>query len=130
MNKYWTAATLAATLSMPLRAQSPAPVTMPSGDYVIQTRDTSGHAVKVAIAGLPFVLKGNGDFTITTPDTLFFTGKLVQKGGIATYTDQSCSEPGIYYVRKEGSGYAFDAKSETCSASLATLLFVPGKPKK
>jgi hypothetical protein len=50
--------------------------------------------------------------------------------GMATYTDQSCSEPGIYYVRKEGNGYAFDVKSETCSADFAKLLFVPGKPKK
>jgi hypothetical protein len=64
------------------------------------------------------------------PDTLPYTGRLVQKGGMATYTDQACSEPGTYYVRKEGNGFAFDVKSETCSASLSKLLFVPGKPKK
>ncbi len=128
MSNRWIAVALFTVAAMPLRAQ--APVVMPSGSYVIQTRDTSAKAEKVGMAGWPFVLKGNGDFTITTPDTLFFTGKLVQKDGMATYTDQSCTEPGIYVVRKEGIGYAFDVKSETCSESLVKLLFVPGKPKK
>jgi len=130
MNKSWILATLLAALAVPLAAQTPAPVTMPSGSYLIQARDTSAKAAKVGMVGWPFVLKGSGDFTITTPDTLTWTGKLVQKDGMATYTDQSCSEPGIYYVRKEGNGYAFDVKSETCSADFAKLLFVPGKPKK
>jgi hypothetical protein len=126
----WMTATLVAVLAVPLGAQAIAPVTMPAGAYVIQTRDTSAKAEKVGLAGLPFVLKGSGDFTITTVDTLYFTGKLVQKDGVATYTDMACNEPGIYYVRKEGNGYAFDVQSETCSADLAKLLFVPGKPKK
>ena len=130
MHKRWIVAVLSAALAMRLGAQTPAPITMPAGNYVIQTRDTGANAVKVGMVGWPFVLKGNGDWTITTPDTLYFVGKLVQKDGVATYTDQACSEPGIYYIRKEGNGYAFDVKSETCSADFAKLLFVPGKPKK
>ena len=47
------------TLGARLGAQSPAPVTMPNGDYVIQARDTT-KAKEVAIAGWPFVLKGGG----------------------------------------------------------------------
>ena len=128
MSNRWIAAAIFATVAVPLGAQ--APVVMPSGNYVIQTRDTSAKADKVGMDGWPFVLKGNGQFTITTPDTLPYTGKLVQKDGMATYTDQQCSEPGIYLVRKEGIGYAFDMKSETCSKGLSSLLFVPGKPKK
>jgi len=133
MPKPWIALSLVAVAVAPLRSQAPAPVTMPAGSYVIQTRDTSAKAEKVGMAGWPFVLKGNGEFTImayVTPDTLPYTGKLVQRDGMATYTDQACNEPGIYYVRKEGLGYAFDVKSETCSESLVKLLFVPGKPKK
>jgi hypothetical protein len=102
---------------------------MPAGNYVIQARD-SAQAGSVAMRGWPFVLKGNGNFTITTPDSLTFTGKLVQKDGVATYTDQSCEEAGQYVVRQERGGFAFDAKTETCSAGWTKLLFVPSKPKK
>jgi len=112
-----------------LTAQSGGPVAMPAGSYVIQARDTA-KAETVAMRGWPFVLKGNGNFTITTPDSLTFTGKLVQKDGIATYTDQSCDEAGQYVVRQERGGYAFDAKAETCSAGWTKLLFVPSKPKR
>jgi hypothetical protein len=128
MSNRWIAAALFTIVAMPLGAQ--APIIMPSGSYVIQTRDTSAKAEKVGMAGWPFVLKGNGDFTITTPDTLTYIGKMIQKDGMATYTDQGCNEPGVYFVRKEGIGYAFDVKSETCTAGLSVLLFVPGKPKK
>lgn len=133
MSHRWIFPALLAVAASPLTAQTPAPVKMPAGSYIIQTRDTSAKAEKVGMVGWPFVLKGNGDFTImayVAPDTLPYTGKLIQKDGMATYTDQACDEPGIYYVRKEGNGFAFDAKSETCSASLSKLLFVPGKPKK
>jgi hypothetical protein len=102
---------------------------MPAGSYVIQARDSS-KADGVAMKGWPFVLKSNGTFTITTPDSLTFTGKLLQKDGVATYTDQSCSEPGLYAVRQERGGYAFDAKAETCSAGWTKLLFVPAKPRR
>ena len=130
MPKRWILPALLAAMAAPLAAQVPPPVVMPAGSYLIQTRDTSAKAEKVGMTGWPFVLKGNGDFSITTPDSLVFSGKIVQRDGIATYTDQACSEPGTYYVRKESSGYAFDVKSETCSESLVKLLFVPGKPRK
>jgi hypothetical protein len=117
-------------VALPLGAQAPAPVTMPVGSYVIQARDTSVKAERVMMAGWPFVLKGNGDFSITTPDSMLWTGRLVQKDGLATYTDQGCSEPGVYVLRMEANGYVFDAKSETCTVGVAKLRFVPGKPKK
>ncbi|HEY4100540.1 MAG TPA: hypothetical protein VGM20_06665 [Gemmatimonadales bacterium] len=123
----WITPLVAATVAAShLCAQ--APVTMPAGSYIIQARD-SARADSVGMAGWPLVLKGNGAFTITSPDTLTFSGKLMQKDGIATYTDQACSEPGQYIVRQERGGYAFDVKSETCSAGWSKLLFVPGKPK-
>jgi len=118
--------------ALPLAAQTPAPVVMPAGRYVIQARDST-KAKEVAIAGWPFLLKGNGGFTLTTPDSLVFAGKLLQKDGLATYTDQECSDPGVYYVRKELGGYAFDVKSEACAgrdSGWVKLLFVPGKPRK
>lgn len=118
---------LAAIAAYQLPAQ--APVVMPAGSYVIQARDST-KADSVGMVGWPMVLKGNGAFTITSPDTLTFSGKLVQKDGVTTYTDQACSEPGQYIVRQERGGYAFDVKSETCSAGWSKLLFVPGKPKK
>lgn len=130
MIRRWFVAAMVLALGTPLGAQNPAPPKMPAGDYLIQTRDTGSAAAPVGMVGWPFVLKGNGEFTITTPDTLYFTGKLVQKDGMATYTDQACDEPGVYYVRKERGGYAFDPKTVTCSAGLSKLLFVPGKPKK
>lgn len=126
----WIVATLFAGLATPLGAQTPTPVIMPAGSYVIQARDTSAKADRVMMSGWPFVLKGNGVFAFTSPDTMLWTGKLIQKDGMATYTDQGCSEPGIYSARKERDGYAFDVKTETCSVGFAKLLFVPGKPKK
>jgi hypothetical protein len=122
----------AATVGTSLGAQTPAPITMPNGNYLIQARDTA-KAKEVAIAGWPFVLKGGGAFMITTPDSLTFTGKLVQKDGTATYTDQSCDTPALYLVRQERGGYAFDFKSGGCpenAASFDKLLFVSGKPKR
>jgi hypothetical protein len=124
--RWITPLVVAAVAASQLSAQ--APVSMPAGNYVIQARD-SAKADSVGMAGWPLVLKSNGAFTITSPDTLTFSGKLVQKDGIATYTDQACSEPGQYLVRQERGGYAFDVKSETCSAGWSKLLFVPGKPK-
>ena len=106
---------------------------MPAGSYVIQARDTAPRPRRSRWPGGRSSSRANGTFTLTTPDTLVFTGKLVQKDGMATYTDQACNEPGLYYVRKERSGYAFDVKSETCAgrdAGWVKLLFVPGKPKK
>jgi hypothetical protein len=133
MRQRWTFAFVAAAaLAVPLGAQTPAPVAMPSGDYVIQARDTA-KAGEVGIAGWAFVLKGNGAFTITNPEALTFTGKLVQKDGVATYTDQSCETPATYSVSKERGGFAFDFKGGGCpenEATLGKLLFVPGKPKK
>ena len=121
-----------AVLAVPLGAQTPAPAMMPTGSYVIQARDTT-KAAEVGIAGWPFVLKGGGAFTISNPESLTFTGKLMQKDGIATYTDQSCDTPATYAVRQERGGYAFDFKSGGCpenEATLGKLLFVSGKPKK
>src|SRR5690348_6074835 len=90
MRHRWAIALFAvAALGTRLEAQSTPPANMPSGNYLIQARDTS-KAAEVAISGWPFVLKGSGDFTITSPDSLTFTGKLKQKDGVATYTDQSC----------------------------------------
>ena len=133
MRQRWTFALVAvATLAVPLGAQTPAPIQMPNGDYVIQARDTT-KAADVGIAGWPFVLKGGGAFTITNPESLTFTGKLIQKDGIATYTDQSCETPATYTIRRERGGYAFDFKSGGCpenEATLGKLLFVSGKPKK
>jgi hypothetical protein len=111
-----------------------APVTMPSGDYVIQARDAS-KTDSIGMVGWPLVLKGNGTFSIMTmPDSLLLMGKLIQKGGVATLTEQTCSDgAGTYVVRKEGSGYAFDVKTEACvgrDSAWSKLLFVPGKPKK
>jgi hypothetical protein len=122
----------AAVVTLPIAAQSPAPVTMRSGNYVIQARDTA-KAKEIAIVGWPFVLKGNGAFTLTTPDSLTFTGRLLQKDGMAAYTDQSCDQPGVYYVRQERGGYAFDLKSAGCvgtDSGWVKLLFVPEKPRK
>ena len=133
MRQRWIFALIAAAaVGTSLGAQTPAPVTMPNGNYVIQARDTA-KAKEVAIAGWPFVLKGGGAFTITTPDSLTFTGKLVQKDGTATYTDQSCDTPALYVARQEQGGYAFDFKSGGCpenAASFDKLLFISGKPKK
>lgn len=126
----WLAAAVAAA---PLAAQTAAPVTMPAGAYVIQPRDSTAKPEDVGISGWPFVLKSNGAFTLTSPDSLTFTGKLEQKNGLATYTDQNCGDPGVYYVRKERGGYAFDVKSEACpgrDSGWVKLLFVPGRPKK
>ena len=126
----WLGAAIAAA---PLAAQAPAPVTMPAGAYVIQPRDSTAKPDDVGIAGWPFVLKSNGAFTLTSPDSLTFTGKLEQKDGLATYTDQNCGDPGVYYVRKVRGGYAFDVKSEACpgrDSGWVKLLFVPGRPKK
>ncbi len=108
-------------------AQSPdtASVTMPAGHYVVQARDTTS---PIGMAGWPFVLNGNGNFAFTTPDSLEFSGKLVQKGGLATFTDQTCGDPGIYVIRKERGGYALDFKSEACAGretGLVQLLFLP-----
>ena len=133
MSHRWTLAVLAATLSAtPLAAQA-APVKMPAGDYVVQARDTT-KAKEVAIAGWPFALKGNGAFAFSSPDDgLTFSGKLVQKDGVATYTDQGCDQPATYTVRQERGGYAFDFKSGGCAenaTSLDKLLFVSGKPKR
>ncbi|MGH7583188.1 MAG: hypothetical protein ACREL5_08195 [Gemmatimonadales bacterium] len=107
-------------------------VTMPAGDYVIQARD-SAHAAEIGVVGWPFVLKGNGSFTLTSPDSLSFMGKLTQKDGMATFTDQTCADTGVYYVRQERGGYAFDVKSEACpgrDSSWVKLLFIPGKSQK
>ena len=131
MSKRWRLGlVLMAAVSGRLGAQAAAPVTMPAGDYVIQARDSS-KAADVAIVGWPFVLKGNGNFAMTTPDSLVFAGKIVQKDGLATYTDQQCGDPGVYFVRRERNGYAFDVKSEACvgrDSGWMKLLFVPGKP--
>jgi hypothetical protein len=130
MNSRRIVAAFFVAVATPLGAQATAPITLPAGSYVIQARDTAAKADKVMMAGWPFVLKGNGDFAITTPDTMLWTGKLIQKDGMATYTDQGCAEPGVYYLRKESNGYAFDVKTETCTVGVAKLLFVPGKPRK
>jgi hypothetical protein len=133
MSKQWTLGLLLmAAAAGPLGAQAVAPVTMPAGDYVIEARDSS-KAGDVGVAGWPFVLKGNGSFVMTNPDTLVFAGKIVQKDGVATLTDQTCDEPGVYFVRREHNGYAFDMKSEACAGrdtGWTKLLFVPGKPGK
>jgi hypothetical protein len=130
MSYRWTFAVVAAVLSAtPLAAQSAPSVTMPSGNYVVQARDTT-KAKDVAIAGWPFTLKGNGAFVITSPDELTFSGKLVQKDGVATYTDQGCDTPALYLVRQERGGYAFDFKSGGCAESMTgldKLLFVAKK---
>jgi len=115
-----------------LAAQADTPVTMPSGSYVVQARDTA-KASQIGVIGWPFVLKGNGSFTLTSPDSLSFMGKLVQKDGVAIFTDQTCADTGIYVVRRVRDGYAFDVRSEACQgrdSSWVQLLFVPGKPKK
>jgi hypothetical protein len=120
-------------VAFPMAAQAPAPVTMPAGSYLIQARDSLAKAGDIGIVGWPFVLKSNGTFTLTSPDSLTFVGKLAQKDGMATYTDQNCADPGVYYVRQERGGYAFDVKSEACAgrdSSWVRLLFVPGKPGK
>jgi hypothetical protein len=133
MRQRWIFACLATvSLALPLSAQAGTAVTMPSGDYTIQARDTT-KPNEVAIVGWPFQLKGNGNFTITTPDSLTFTGKLTQKDGTATYVDQSCETAAFYTVRKERNGFAFDFKSGGCpenAAALDKMLFVAGKPKK
>src|ERR1043165_5821335 len=123
-----------ASLAAPLAAQ--APVTMPAGSYVIQARDTAAAAATTTgMVGWPLVLKSNGSFSIITmPDSLPLQGKIVQKDGMATITEQTCSDgAGVYYVRKERDGYAFDFKSEACAgreAGWTKLLFVPAKPRR
>ncbi len=106
-------------------------VTMPSGDYVIYARDTSATS-KVAIAGWPFVLKGNGSWTITAPDGSSFAGTIAQDKGELKLTDQTCADTGIYVVKRDGDGYVWDVKSEACTGrdtGMTALLFRPGKPK-
>ena len=133
MPQCWTFALVAtATLAARLGGQAQAPTTMPSGNYVIQARDTT-KAGEVGVAGWPFVLKGGGAFTITNPEALTFTGKLTQKDGVATYTDQGCAAAATYAVHPERGGYVFDFKAGGCpenEATLGKLLFVAGKPKK
>jgi hypothetical protein len=89
-------------------AQTPPPVTMPAGSYLIQARDSLAKAGDIGIAGWPFLLRSNGAFTLTSPDSLTFVGKLSQKDGMASYTEQNCAVPGVYYVRRERGGYGFD----------------------
>jgi hypothetical protein len=118
-----------------LTAQAPAPVVMPAGSYIIQARDTAAAPGATGMVGWPLTLKSNGSFTIITmPDSLPLVGKLVQKDGLATITEQTCSDgAGVYFVRKERDGYAFDFKSEACAgreAGWTKLLFVPGKPRR
>ena len=120
-------------VACPVAAQTPAPATMPAGSYLIRARDSLAKPGDIGIAGWPFVLKANGTFTLTSPDSLTFTGRISQKDGVATYTDQNCADPGVYYVRRERGGFAFDVKSEACpgrDSSWVKLLFVPGKPGK
>ncbi|HEY4320513.1 MAG TPA: hypothetical protein VGM77_04975 [Gemmatimonadales bacterium] len=128
----FTAAVFLLVGSTALGAQ--APVTMPSGNYVIEARDSS-KTDSIGMMGWPLVLKGNGTFSILTmPDSLMLMGKLIQKGGMATLTEQTCTDgAGTYFVRKVRSGYAFDVKTEACvgrDSAWSKLLFVPGKPKK
>ena len=110
-------------------AKRSTPVTMPAGHYLVEARD-SGAAGAVAMAGWPFELKGNGDFSFTSPDSLMWTGKMIQKNGMATYTDQGCGDPGVYYVHQKKGGYVLDRKSEACpgrDSAMVMLLFRPAK---
>jgi hypothetical protein len=103
------------------------PVTIPAGHYIVEARDT-GASGGVAMAGWPFELKGNGDFVFTSPDSLTWTGKMVQNKGIVTYTDQGCGDPGLYYVHQKSGGYILDRKSEACpgrDSAMVMLLFRP-----
>ena len=105
-------------------------VTMPSGDYVIYARDTA-QASKVAIVGWPFELKGNGNWTITSPDGSAFAGTAKQQDGQLVLTDQTCADSGVYIVRRQGDGYVWNVKSEACQgrdSGMTMLLFRPGKP--
>ena len=134
MNSCGIVIALFAGLTLPLGAQTPAPVFMPAGHYVIQARDTA-KAGEIAIVDWPLELNGNGTFTITREsDSLTSTGKLVQKDGMATDTDQGCDQPAVYVVRADRGGYRFDLKSTGCTAAekdgWPKLLFLPGKPKK
>lgn len=126
---------LSMVLAAPIAAQVPAPVTMPAGTYVIQARDTTAAPGATGMVGWPMTLKNNGSFSIITmPDSLPLVGKLMQKDGLATITEQTCSDgAGVYFVRKERDGYAFDFKSEACpgrEAGWTKLLFVPAKPRR
>ncbi len=119
-------------LGVPAAAQkSDSAVAMPSGDYVIMARDSSMSS-QIAIVGWPFVLKGNGDWTITSPDGSSFGGSIKQGQGELKLTDQTCPDTGVYVVSKQGDGYVWDVKSEACPGrdkGMTMLLFRPGKPK-
>lgn len=105
-------------------------VVMPAGHYTVLARDST--KTQMGMIGWPFELKGNGDFTFTSPDSLTWSGKLIQKNGVATYTDQGCGDPGVYYVHRAPDGYVLDLKSEACAgrdSALVVLLFRPAKDK-
>ncbi len=108
-------------------AQAAKPITMPAGHYVVEARDT-GAAGAVAMAGWPFELKDNGDFVFTSPDSLTWTGKMTQRDGVATYTDQGCGDPGLYYVHQQGGGYVLDRKSEACPGRDSAMVMLRFRP--
>jgi hypothetical protein len=99
-------------------------VVMPAGKYVLEARDSTK---PVGIAGFEFELKAGGDFKISSPDGSF-SGKMIQKDGILTYTDQGCADAGTYVVKMERGGYVIVPKSDPCEGrgdGMAMLLFRP-----
>ncbi|HEX3928065.1 MAG TPA: hypothetical protein VHW65_08700 [Gemmatimonadales bacterium] len=132
-NRWLLPTFLAVVAAVPLSAQqADSTVTMPAGTYYLAARDST-KADSVAVAGWPFVLKSNGQWTMTSPDGLSFSGTAIQKAGLLTLTDQTCGDPGVYIVHHDVTGYTWDMKSEACSGRDKTfllLLFKTGKPKK
>lgn len=135
MNHRWILGAIATTvLALPLAAQSsgPATATLAPGKYTIQAHDST----KPFAAPLPFELKANGSFVISTNDGTF-SGKMKVKDGTLTYSDQGCVDDkdshqreGTYTVRSERGGFWLEVQSDPCEGrgkSLADWLFVPAK---
>ncbi len=135
MNHRWLLLATAATLiALPLSAQASGAggtaVSMPSGKYTIEARDTSK-----AFPPIAFELKGNGVFVITMDDGTF-SGRMKSKDGVLTYSDQGCLDEnnvqreGAYVVRSARGGFWLEVQSDPCEdrgSSLASWLFRPIK---
>ena len=120
----------AAALALAVLSAHPAlaqekPIVMPSGKYTIESRDTT--VKDFPLSTWPFELKGNGTFTITSPEGPTFSGVIKQDKGTVTYSDQGCTDEsakqitGTYVLKMERGGYVFDLQNDPCAKEHKTL---------